>query len=162
MGPRGVVGGVVPGFSSGWGTLIFGSCGGKGLDETLLGDSECGAGVADRDGDELHFTPDGFEGGDEGSVLGGLLLKPLLTSEVPTEADLDDDECALFQVEGGRVRGWGVRDSSGVDEVGGGSMAHFVKINLGLHRQYPGRDAGGGLRAFHVAGCVGPCVSWVL
>ena len=50
-------------------------------------------------------------------------MKPLVASEVLAESDLDDDEVALFAVEGNHVRGRSVRYSSGVDEVGGGAVS---------------------------------------
>ncbi len=50
-----------------------------------------GAGVADGDGFEFHFALERIELFDEGGVLGGLLLAPLVAFEVLAEADLDDD-----------------------------------------------------------------------
>ena len=52
---------------------------------------ECGARVADGDGHEFHLSPYHLEGGNEWGVLGGLLLERLLTSEVLTESDLEED-----------------------------------------------------------------------
>ena len=79
--------------------------------------------MADGDGHEFHFTPHHFESYAEWGVLGGLLLKPLMASEVPAESDLDEDEVALLAVESARVRRRGVRYSFGVDEVGGGAVS---------------------------------------
>ena len=84
---------------------------------------EGGARVADGDGHEFHLPLHRLESGDEGDILGGLLLKPLVESEVLAESDLDDDEVASFAVEGAQVRGRGVRYSSSVDEVGGGAVS---------------------------------------
>ena len=84
---------------------------------------EGGAGVADGDGHEFHLTPYPFEGIDEWGVLSGLLLTPLVASEVLAETDLDEDEVALLAVAIARVRRRDVRYSSGVDEVGGGSVS---------------------------------------
>jgi hypothetical protein len=56
------------------------------------------------------------------TILGGLLLKPLVASEVLAESDLEDDQDALLFVEGVLVRCRGVRYSSSVDKVGGGAV----------------------------------------
>ncbi len=45
------------------------------MGKALLGLGKGGAGVADWDGNELHLFPYMFEGGDEGGVLGGLVVK---------------------------------------------------------------------------------------
>jgi hypothetical protein len=50
--------------------------------------------VADGDGHEFHLSSHRFEGGDEWGVFGGLLLTPLVTSEVLAESDLDEDQVA--------------------------------------------------------------------
>jgi hypothetical protein len=42
-----------------------------------------------------------------------------VASEVHADADLDEDEVALLPLQCGRVRRWGVRYPSGLDEVGG-------------------------------------------
>ena len=84
---------------------------------------EGGASVADGDGHEFHLSPYRFESGDEWGVFGGLLLKPLVASEVLAESDLDDDEVALLVVESSRVRRRGIWYSHGVDEVGGGAVS---------------------------------------
>ncbi len=55
------------------------------------------------------------KGRDEGGVLCGLGLMFGVAANVPAESDLDDNECAEALVEGGRVRGGGVRDPSGVN-----------------------------------------------
>jgi hypothetical protein len=52
---------------------------------------EGGAGVADGYGHEFHLAPERLELFDEGGVLGGFLLAPLVAAEVLAEADLDDD-----------------------------------------------------------------------
>ena len=93
---------------------------------------EGGAGVADGDCDELYILLEVFEDADEGSVLGGLLLKLGVASIVPTETHLDKDEVALLAVEGGRVRRWGVRHPPGVDEIGGRSVAAPEYALMGL------------------------------
>ena len=61
--------------------------------------------VTDGDGHEFHLSPRHFEAGDEWSVLGGFLLKPLAPpEEVLAESDLDEDEVALLRL---RVLGSG-------------------------------------------------------
>jgi hypothetical protein len=52
--------------------------------------------VADREGQKLHPSPVPDEGRDEGGVLLGLLVEVNVAAEVLIEADLDDDEGALF------------------------------------------------------------------
>jgi hypothetical protein len=52
---------------------------------------EGGAGVANGYGHEFHLAPERLELFDEGGVLGGFLLAPLVAAEVLAEADLDDD-----------------------------------------------------------------------
>ena len=89
------------------------------MSEMALHLLEGGARVADGDGHEYHLPPHRLQSGDEWGVLGGLLLKPLVAPEVLAESDLEDDEDALFAVEGVRVRRRGVWYSSGVDKVGG-------------------------------------------
>ena len=79
--------------------------------------------MAYRDGNELHLTPHFLEGGDKWGVLDGLFALPLFAAEVSAEADLDDEKVALLPVESGRVRPGAIRDSPGVDEVGGGSVS---------------------------------------
>ncbi len=78
--------------------------------------------MADGDGQEVHLSPNRFKSYDEWGVLGGLLLKPLVASEVLAESDLNEDKVALIAVESARVRCRGVRYSSGV-EVGGGAVS---------------------------------------
>ncbi len=65
--------------------------------ELCLG--EGGTGVANRDGHEFHLPPHFLECVDDGSVLGGLLLTPLLAAEIPTEEYLVEDEAAVLTVE---------------------------------------------------------------
>ncbi len=108
---------------------------------------EGGARVADGDGHDIHLAPKCLELVDEWAVFGGLLLEPLVASEDLAETDLDDDQVALLAAERGRVHRWGVRDSSGVDEVWGCSMSRFAEAILGLERKYPVRDAGWGFGA---------------
>ena len=123
MGPRG---GVVLGVacsSSGPASLGLGSCGREGLSEMALCPLEGGACVADGDGHEYHLSPQRLEGVDKLGVFCGLLLKPLVAPEVLAKSDLEDEEDALFAVEGVWVRRRGVWYSSGVDEVGGGAMS---------------------------------------
>ena len=91
MCPRGFVGVWVLNISSGAPLLDLRSCGGEGLGETEGCLLEGGAGVANGYGHEFHLAPECLELFDEGGVLGGLLLAPLVAAEVLAEADLDDD-----------------------------------------------------------------------
>ena len=50
-------------------------------------------------------------------------MKPLVASEVLAESDLENDQDALFPVEGVLVRRRGVRYSSSVDKVRGGAVS---------------------------------------
>ncbi len=84
------------------------SNGGEGGGELVQGPGESGTRVADGKGDELHPPQVSSEGRQWGSVFRGLLLKLLNASKVSLEADLDDDESALFPFEGVRVRIGGV------------------------------------------------------
>jgi hypothetical protein len=61
--------------------------------------------VADGKGNELHPSPLSSEGRDERGVFLGLLVELNVAAEVLAEANLDDDEGALFYVKRGRVRG---------------------------------------------------------
>ena len=79
--------------------------------------------MADRNGHELYLAPHFPEGVDEWGVLGSLLALPLVAAEVPAEEDFAEEEVALLPVKGGRVGLGAVRDSSGVDEVGGCSVS---------------------------------------
>ena len=72
------------------------------------GPGECGTRVADGKGSELHPFPIPFEGRDEEGFFLGLLVELNVAAEVPAEADLDDDEGALFYVKRGRVGGGSV------------------------------------------------------
>ena len=141
MGPRGVVGVGVLNLSSGTPLLDLRSCGGEGLGESDGGLLEGCARMADRNGHELHLAPHFLEGVDQWGVLGGLLSLPLVASEVSAEEDLADDEVALLPVEGGRVRLGVVRDSSGVDEVGGCSMSRAEEAVLYFEGKDPLGDA---------------------
>jgi len=60
-----------------------------------------------------------------GGVLLGLLVEFDVATEVPSEADLDEDEGALHYVEGGRVGRGCVWDPSCVDEVRCCAMSGF-------------------------------------
>ncbi len=71
--------------------------------------------MAYREGDEFYISPVSLEGRDEGGVLRGLGFEFGVAAEVPAKSDMDDDEGAKARVEGGRVRGGGVRYPSGVD-----------------------------------------------
>ena len=102
---------------------------------------EGGAGVANGYGHEFHLAPERLELFDEGGVLGGFLLAPLVAAEVLAEEDLADEEVALLPVEGGRVRLGAVRDSSGVDEVGGCSMSRAEEAVLYFEGKDPLGDA---------------------
>ena len=64
-------------------------------------------------GDEFHMSPVFLEGRDERGVLRGVGFELGVAAEVPAESDFDDDEGAEALVEGGRVRGGGVRYPSG-------------------------------------------------
>ena len=57
------------------------------------------------------------EGHGEGGVFLGIFLDLNVAAEVPTKADLYDDEGALFPVERTWVWGGSVSDPSCVDEV---------------------------------------------
>ena len=117
------------------------------MGETTVCLVEGGVGVADGDGHELHLAPKCLELVDEWGVFGGLLLEPLVASEVLAETDLGDDQVALLAVEGGRVHRWDVRDSSSVYEVWGCSMSRSEEAVLSLERKDPVRDAGWGCGA---------------
>ena len=123
MCPRGVVGVRVLDISSGASLLDLRSCGGEGLGESKGGLFKSSSRMADRNGHELHLAPHVLEGVDKWAVLGGLFALPPVATEVLAEGDLADEKVALLPVESGRVRLGAIRDSSGVDEVGGGSVA---------------------------------------
>ncbi len=113
------LGGVV---RVGVGNAPAGSCslrsmsyGGEGGDELCRRSCEHHSCVAYWEGDELHMSPVSLEGRDEGGVLRGLGFVLGVASEVLAKSDFDDDEGAEALVEDGRVRGGGVRYSSGVD-----------------------------------------------
>ena len=119
MCPRGGVGVGVSNLSSGSVSLDLGSRGSKGLGEVVLSLGEGGARVANGDGHENHLSPHFLECVDEGDVLGGLFLTSLVATEVSAEEHLVEEEVAVLPVECLRVWVWSVRDSTGVDEVGG-------------------------------------------
>ena len=141
MCPRGFVGVWVLNISSGAPLLDLRSCGREGLGETNGGLLEGSARMADRNGHELHLAPHFLEGVDQWGVLGGLLSLPLVASEVSAEDDLGEEEVALLPVEGGQVRLGAVRDSSGVDEVGGCSMPRAEEAVLYFEGKDPLGDA---------------------
>ena len=141
MCPRGVVGVGVLNMSSGAPLLDLRSCGGEGLGESDGSLLDGCSRMADRNGHELHLAPYFLEGIDQGGVLGGLLLLSLAASEVPAEDDLAEEEVALLPVEGGQVRLGAVRDSSGVDEVGGCSMPGAEEAVLYFEGEDPLGDA---------------------
>ena len=141
MCPRGFVGVGVLNVSSGAPLLDLRCCGGEGLGESDGGFLEGCSRVADRDSHEFHLAPDFLEGVDKWGVLGCLLLLPFVAAEVLAEEDLADEEVALLPVEGGRVRLGVVRDSSGVDEVGGCSMSRAEEAVLYFEGKDPLGDA---------------------
>ena len=63
-----------------------------------------------------------------GGVLRGLGFKFGVAAEISAKSDLDDDESAEALVEGGRVRGGGVRYPSGVDKIRRCSMSSGVEF----------------------------------
>ena len=141
MCPRGVVGVRVLDMSSGAPLLDLRSCSGEGLGESDGSRLEGGARMADRDGHEFHLAPNFLEGVDKWGVLCCLLALPFVAAEVLAEEDLADEEVALLPVEGGRVRLGAVRDSSGVDEVGGCSMSRAEEAVLYFEGKDPLGDA---------------------
>ncbi len=141
MCPRGIVGFGVRNQSSGAPLLDFRSCGGEGLGESDGSLLEGCARMADRNGHELHFAPHFLEGVDKWGVLGGLLALPLVATEFSAEDDLAEEEVALLPVEGGRVRLGAVRDSPGIDEVGGCSMSRAEEAVLYFEGEDPFGDA---------------------
>ena len=70
-----------------------------------------------------YMTPLLREGMYKRLVFGCFLLDFAWKVEVRAESHLNQDEGALLLVEGRGVRRGGVRDSSGVDEVGGDSIS---------------------------------------
>jgi hypothetical protein len=81
-----------------------------------------------RKSDELHMSPVSLEGRDERRVLRGLGFELGVVVEVPAKSDFDDDEGAEALVEGGRVRGGGVKYPSSVDKVRRCSMSGGVEL----------------------------------
>ena len=61
------------------------------MGEMVMCHGEGNARVVDGDGHRFHLYPHRFESGDVWGVIGGLLLKPLVTSEVLAKSDLDED-----------------------------------------------------------------------
>ena len=102
------------------------------MSEVALRLGEGGARVANGDGHEYHLSPRLLECVDEGGVLCGFFLSSLVAAEVPTEEHLVDYEVAVFPVECRRIWFRSVRDSSGVDEVGSGTMSRREEGVLGL------------------------------
>ncbi len=74
------------------------------------------------------MSPVSLEGRDEGGVLRGLGFELGVASKVPTISDFADDEGAEALVDGGRVRGGGVRYPYGVDKVRRSSMSRGVEL----------------------------------
>ncbi len=107
----------------------------------LKGLGECGTHVADGKGNELHPSPIPSEYRNEGGVLLGLLVEFNVAAEVRAEADLDDDEGALYFVEICRIGRGSVWDPSCVDEVRCCAMSGFEQpIGLFVWED-PTRDA---------------------
>ena len=102
------------------------------MGETAMCLHEGGTRVTYGDGHEFHLSVQRVESYDEWGLLGGLLLKPLVASEVLAESDLDENEVALLAVESARVRRRGVRYFFDVDEVGGGSVPRPEYSPFGL------------------------------
>ena len=70
--------------------------------------------MSDWDGDEFHPSPIRLEGRDERGVLLGLLRVFLVSSGVPGESNLCEDEGPCFSVEVGLAGVGRVRDNFGV------------------------------------------------
>jgi len=87
--------------------------------------------VADGEGNELHPSSVSFEGRYEGGVFLDCFLDLNVVAEFPTEADLYDDEGALFHAERCRVWGGSFSDPSCVDEVRSCDMSGLEQ-RLGL------------------------------
>ncbi len=82
-----------------------------------------GAGVTDGDANELDASPVFAKGCEKGEILVGLLVVFLMATEVPTEADFEKEEGAVFLVKVLEVRGWISWHSTCVNNVGGGSSS---------------------------------------
>ena len=126
------LGGVVRG---GVGDATAGSCGlhsksngGEGGHELCERPRERHSCMAYQKGDELHMSPMSLEGRDEGVLLRCLGFELGVASKVPAKSDFDDDESAEALVEGGRVRGGGVKYPSGVYKVRRCSMSGGVEL----------------------------------
>ena len=87
--------------------------------------------MSDGNDSELHPSPVSFEGRHDVGLFFGLLLELNVAAEVPTEADLDDDEGTLFPVKRDRVGGGRVWEPSCIDEAWCCAMSGF-KQHLGL------------------------------
>jgi len=74
--------------------------GGEGRGEVIEGRCERSACVSDREGDKLHPSPLFIEGRYEGGVFLGILCELDVAAEVYAKANLDDDDGAVFLVEG--------------------------------------------------------------
>ena len=77
---------------------------GEGGHDIGRGVVEGGAGVADEDAYELDASPISSEGEKERVVILGLLEELVIAPEVPSNADLEEDEGADLAVEAVGVR----------------------------------------------------------
>ena len=84
--------------------------------------------MADGDAAEVDPSPTASERGHQGVVLVGFFLKLLVAGKVHAKACLEEDEGAVFEVEG--VDFWGLvsRHSSGVDDVVGRLLSGCNKV----------------------------------
>ena len=106
--------------------------------------------MTDGDANELDASPLFAKGCEKGEVLVGLLVVFLMAAEVPTEADFEKEEGAVFLVKVLEVRGWISWHSTCVHNVGGGSSScrnEAVEVFLW---KGPSRDVPGGRHAFFV------------
>ena len=120
--------------------------------------------MADKEGHKLHPSLVFPDGRYEGRVLLGLFVELNVATEVFVEADLNEDEGALFYVEGGRVGRWSAWDPSCVDEVRCCAMSGFEYHMVLCMWEDPIRDAAWRCGAFFVFGGGGETplvVSWV-
>jgi hypothetical protein len=79
--------------------------------------------MADGDAYELDASLVFAEGCEKRAVFLVLLGVFLVAAEVPAKAGLEDDERAVFPVEGAPVGGWVSWHSECVDDVGGCSRS---------------------------------------